>query len=86
VIRAAVRAGAAFLISITVLAGCFGRSENACVKPREYQASRSVEPLQVPEELDQPPAQAVEIPPPPPGASGERSQKCLDEPPDYFGR
>jgi len=74
------------LVIAALLTGCFGRSENACVKPSEYQASRSVEPLQVPEDLDAPPGQGVEIPPLPPGAPAERERRCLDEPPDYFGR
>ena len=74
------------LLTVMLLSGCFGRGESACVKPREYQASRSVDPLQVPGELDEPPGQGVEIPPPAPGASTERSRRCLDEPPDYFGR
>jgi hypothetical protein len=81
-----IRVTVAALLGAVLLSGCFGRSESACVKPREYQASRSVEPLQVPADLDEPPAQGVEIPPPTPGASTERVRRCLDEPPDYFGR
>ena len=81
-----IRAAAAALLSVVLLSGCFGRSENACVKPSEYQASRSVDPLQVPADLDPPSGQGVEIPPPSPGTETERVRRCLDEPPDYFGR
>jgi len=77
---------AAALLIATLLTGCFGRSENACVKPSEYQASRSVDPLQVPAELDEPPGQGVEIPSPPAAPGEDGRPRCLDEPPDYFGR
>lgn len=81
-----IRLALATVIGVALLSGCFGRSESACVKPSEYQASRSVDPLQVPADLDEPATQGVEIPPPAPGASTERIRRCLDEPPDYFGR
>ncbi len=72
------------------LMGCFGSKEGVCAKPREYQASRSVQSLEVPEDLDAPPNMGLEIPQVPPGeddeAQANQAQKCLDDPPDYFGR
>lgn len=78
---------ALLLVAATGLAGCFGGKPPTCDKPREYQQSRSIAPLSVPEGLDTPDRNTTFTIPPattpddavPPGT-------CLDQPPDYFGR
>ncbi len=88
-LKPAVRAISAMLLCGSLM-GCFGSKEGACAKPREYQASRSVQSLEVPGDLDAPPNVGLDIPEVPPTEDGEaqaqQAQKCLDDPPDYFGR
>jgi uncharacterized lipoprotein len=69
-----------------VLSGCFGNS-GACNKKQEYQSSTSVKPLKVPDDLVKPDESGrLVIPPGEAPARRKRSDPCLDEPPDYFGR
>ncbi len=71
-----------------VVSGCFFGSEPKCNKPQEYQVSSSIEPLQVPEGLDEPDRSAgLTIPELAPAAKDrQKDDPCLDSPPDYFGR
>ena len=75
------------LLLSCLLAGCFfgGRSKK-CNKPQEYQESRSVGGIEVPDDLDRPRRAPMEIPP----VSGDTNQRppsapCLEEPPSYSG-
>jgi uncharacterized lipoprotein len=77
--------GAAGLVM--VLTGCSsGNKEPECKVNEEYRASTSIPELQIPEELDRPaererlqiPNAAEDAPP--------VADKCLERPPDYFGR
>ena len=70
------------------LGGCFSSGKStACYKPQEFQSSRDVEALQVPNDLDPPRREGILL-----IAEGPRAtqpvpdgQPCLDQPPDYFG-
>ena len=80
------RGNAAIVCLALMLGGCFGNREVACGKPEEYQSSRSIDELEVPPGLDEPPQASLQIPevanadePPP-------DRPCLEQPPDYFGR
>jgi len=77
---------AAVMVAAT-LAGCFGNRDVSCAKPREYQASRSIAPLQVPQGLDTPdPSTELKIPETTQSADASDAPGCLEQPPDYFGR
>jgi len=86
--RCYVRVAAASFALLAGLAGCSGASSKSCNKPREYQASKSVAPLQVPEGLDTPdqrariviPESRVTVAEPP------ADRPCLERPPDYFDK
>ena len=73
---------------LCVLSGCSSGGKGACKKKQEYQVSGSIEPLQVPDGLDQPDrTSALSIPEQSPGAKErEKDDPCLENPPDYFGR
>jgi uncharacterized lipoprotein len=70
------------------LSGCFSSGKPSCNKQQEYQASGSIEPLQVPDGLDEPErSAALDIPEQSPDAKERgKDDPCLDSPPDYFGR
>ena len=70
-----------------LLAGCFfGGGTQRCHKPQEYQSSRSIEPIDIPEGLNAPDESTKLVIPPgdlqrQPVPKGE---PCLEKPPDYF--
>jgi uncharacterized lipoprotein len=70
------------------LTGCFRGGRPSCNKQQEYQASGSIEPLQVPDGLDKPDrSAALDIPVQSPDAKERgKDDPCLESPPDYFGR
>lgn len=70
------------------LSGCFFGGKPSCDKREEYQVSDSIEPLRVPDGLDQPDrSAALSIPDQSPDAKKrEKGDPCLESPPDYFGR
>jgi len=73
---------------ICTLSGCFFGGTQACDKEQEYQVSGSIEPLRVPDNLDQPDrSTALSIPESSPEVKErEEGDPCLENPPDYFGR
>jgi len=73
---------------IGLLSGCFFGGKPSCDKPQEYQASDTIEPLQVPDGLDSP-DQSGALTIPPRSADAKKRQTddpCLERPPDFFGR
>ena len=76
------------VVLLCVLSGCSSGSSGACDNKQEYQVSGSIEPLRVPDDLDQPErSSALSIPEPSPDAKElEEGDPCLENPPDYFGR
>ena len=69
------------------MAGCFlGGGDKACSRSDEYQVSKSVPPLEVPADLDEPNrAGELVIPGGGQGAGNQPEDgPCLDHPPDYF--
>ena len=83
-----IRLATILALSLSLTACFFGGREKKCSKPQEYQASRSVKGIEVPEDLDKPDRRTpLNIPPP---ASGETEKPpadvpCLEEPPSYSG-
>jgi uncharacterized lipoprotein len=80
--------GSIALVLLCTLSGCSSGGKASCDKQQEYQASGSIEPLQVPDDMDQPDrSSALSIPELSSGAKeGEEVDPCLEAPPDYFGR
>jgi len=80
--------GLLVMVLVCGLSGCFFGGKPACEKQREYHASDSIDPLRVPDDLDQPDRTAgLVIPELSPNAEKrEQGGPCLEEPPDYFGR
>ena len=74
------------MLVIVALTGCSKASKTKCNKTKEYQSSKSIEPLRVPGEMDKPASSgALAIP----EASADakvrtKSDPCLEAPPDYF--
>ena len=69
------------------MSGCFFGGSGSCKKNEEYQASRSVETLEVPGDLDTPDArERLVIPPVDSPDKPPKDSPCLEKPPDYFGR
>ena len=72
------------------LSGCFlrGGGMPSCNKEQEYQSANNIEPLRVPDGLDQPDrSNSLIIPPASAGAKErQKGDPCLEDPPDYFGR
>ena len=80
---------AALLLATATLGGCFfGGESKACHKPQEYQGSQEVEPLVVPDDLDEPVREGALVIGDGPRATSPlpKDEPCLEEPPDYFGR
>ncbi len=78
---------ATILLSISV-AACSGGGKNTCTKSQEYQASRQVDALEVPGDLDEP-DRSGELVIPEVAAQSDQppaDQPCLERPPDYFDR
>jgi len=83
-----VLSGLLVVVLVCGLSGCFFGGRAACEKPKEYQDSDSIEPLRVPDGLDQPDRSAGLVIPElsPDAEKREQDGPCLEEPPDYFGR
>jgi uncharacterized lipoprotein len=76
-------------VLICGLSGCFfSGGAPACEKPQEFQSASSIEPLRVPDGLDQPDrSESLDIPQVSANAKHrEKGDPCLENPPDYFGR
>lgn len=77
------------LLVPALLAGCFSRGslEERCreAEAREYQRSRDIAGLEVPEDLVEPEAPGVVIPDVA-QVESDIPPACLELPPDYFGR
>ncbi len=73
-------------VALLGMTGCFLGGDKGCNKTYEYQVSKSVPPLEVPTDLDEPNrAGGLVIPVEGEGAgSAPQDQPCLDQPPDYF--
>ncbi len=86
--RPSLAACTGILLVSVVLPGCFFGGKPACDKRQEYQASGSVNSVQVPDGLDQPNRSTVlEIPDASPDAERRaKGDPCLETPPDYFER
>jgi hypothetical protein len=86
--RLPLAARAVLLVTLAAtLAGCFWRRNDAndCRLVQEYQASRSLEPIQTPDGLTRIPSSPVRIP----DAAApfdENTVGCLERPPNYFNR
>ena len=80
--------GLAVAALVSGLSGCFASGQPSCDKQQEYQESKGIEPLQVPDGLDEPDRSAgLSIPERSPDARDrEKGAPCLQSPPDYFGR
>jgi len=80
--------GGLALVVICGLSGCFASGEPSCDKRQEYQASSSIAPLHVPDDMNQPDrSSALVIPELSPDAKQrQKNDPCLESPPDYFGR
>jgi len=70
------------------LSGCFSGGQPSCDKAQEYQRSTGIDPLQVPDGLDEPDrSDSLSIPEPSANArQRDEIDPCLQSPPDYFGR
>lgn len=67
---------------------CFSGGKQSCDKSQEYQSSGGIEPLRVPDGMDEPDrAGGLTIPDAGAQPKGrEVGDPCLESPPDYFGR
>ncbi|MDJ0928364.1 MAG: hypothetical protein QNJ73_12035 [Gammaproteobacteria bacterium] len=88
-LRVAVVMGGALTL-VAALSACGGDKKTAadiCDKPQEYQASRSVDDLSIPKDLDEPDRSgALVIPDEHKAGVYPDGRPCLERPPDYFGR
>ncbi len=76
----------ATLVLAGSLAGCSRGTSLNCEPTERYTAARSVQPIQIPDDLT-PPAeeQALRLPPDAAANPRPQSQACLESPPSFYG-
>jgi len=79
-----IKARTLLLLSAVLLLGACASRGDRCDRVQEYQSSRSIEPITVPEGLANPaPPGRLIIPDVPPPPADAPAPGCLDRPPDY---